>query len=159
MNEIMADSSNRTRRNFLSMSIVSGVMLANSGCKIPELCKPDPGKKLPETFNGELNWENSACIELHDFFNDPMLTSLVDQALLDNQQLKILAQDIRIANNEVYARRGAYFPFISFGARAGAEKSGDYTREGAVESNLLANGKSFPEVVSLLFELSFFLFL
>jgi len=74
-----------------------------------------------------------------------MLRSLVDQALLDNQEPEILAQDIRIANNEVYARRGAYFPFISLSARAGAEKSSDYTREGAVESNLLANGKSFPD--------------
>ncbi len=100
---------------------------------------------MPETFNGEFNLENSACVELHEFFNDPMLTSLVDQALVDNQELKILAQDIRIANNEVLARRGAYFPFISFGARAGAEKSGEFTREGAVESNLLANGKSFPD--------------
>ena len=100
---------------------------------------------MPETYNGEMNWDNSACVELHEFFNDPLLTNLVDQALVDNQELKILAQDIRIANNEVLARRGAYFPFISFGARAGAEKSGDFTREGAVESNLMASGKSFPD--------------
>jgi outer membrane protein, multidrug efflux system len=126
------------------MSICSGLMLANSGCKIPELCKPDPGKKLPETFNGEMSLENSACMELHEFFNDPMLTTLVDQALLDNQELKILVQDIRIANNEVYAKRGAYFPFVFFGARAGADKSGEYTRDGAIDSNLLANGKSLP---------------
>ena len=53
------------------------------------------------------------------FFNDPTLTSLVDQAVVGNQQLKILAQDIAIANNEIMSRRGAYLPFISLGgARA-----------------------------------------
>jgi len=124
--------------------IFSGLVLGNSGCKIPAICRPDAGKPLPETFNGEFNYENSACVELHDFFDDPMLTILVDQALLDNQELKILAQDIRIANNEVLARRGAFFPFVSLFTRAGIDKPGDYTREGAVEENLTANGKSFP---------------
>ena len=136
---------NKFRNRALKTAIISSFLLTIPSCNIPELCRPDKGKPLPETFNGEINWENSACVELHEFFNDPSLTNLVDQALVDNQELKILAQDIRIANNEVYARRGAYFPFISFGARAGAEKSGDFTREGAVESNLTANGKSFPQ--------------
>ena len=133
------------RKHALAAVIFSGVVIGNPGCRIPELCRPDQGKPLPETFNGQVNWENSACVELHEFFNDPLLTGLVDQALVDNQELKILAQDIRIANNEVLARRGAYFPFVFFGARAGAEKSGEFTREGAVESNLMASGKSFPD--------------
>ena len=135
----------RFRKHVLATLFFLGVVIGNQGCRIPDLCRPDRAKPMPETFNGEFNLENSACVELHEFFNDPMLTSLVDQALVDNQELKILAQDIRIANNEVLARRGAYFPFISFGARAGAEKSGEFTREGAVESNLLASGKSFPD--------------
>lgn len=137
-------SNKRTRRYFVS-SMVAGLAAVGSGCKIPELCKPDRVHPIPETFNGDMNWDSSACVELNEFFNDPMLMSLVYQALVDNQELKILAQDIRIANNEVLARRGAYFPFVFFGARAGAEKSGDFTREGAVESNLMASGKSFPD--------------
>jgi len=144
MNELVTYSTKLLTRRAAAKIIFSGLVLANSGCKIPALCRPDAGKPLPETFNGEFILENSACVELHEFFNDPMLTILVDQALLDNQELKILAQDIRIANNEVIARRGAYFPFISLFARAGVEKPGDYTREGAVEESLTANGKSFP---------------
>ncbi len=141
----MTEARKKFRGCTLATVVFSGVLIGNQGCRIPELCHPDRVKPLPETFNGEINWENSACVELHDFFNDPMLTDLVGQALVDNLELKILAQDIRIASNEVLARRGAYFPFVFFGARAGAEKSGDFTREGAVESNLLANGKSFPD--------------
>lgn len=140
----MTEARKKFRGYALATVVFSGVLIGNQGCKIPELCRPDRVKPLPETFNGEMNWENSACVELHDFFNDPMLTSLVDQALVDNLELKILAQDIRIANNEVLARRGAYFPFVFFRGGAGLEKPGEYTREGAVESNLTANGKSFP---------------
>lgn len=135
----------RLSRRTAAGAMVSGLLAAASGCKIPALCKPDCGHAMPETFNGNTNWDSSACIELNEFFNDPMLTCLVQQALTDNQELKILAQDIRIANNEILARRGAYFPFLTFGARTGIEKSGDYTREGAVESNLLANGRAFPD--------------
>ena len=39
-----------------------------------------------------------------------MLTSLIDQALVRNQELKILTQDIRIASYEILARRGRTFP-------------------------------------------------
>ena len=141
----MTEARKKFRGYALATLVFSGVLIANPGCKIPELCRPDRVKPLPETFNGEINWENSACVELHDFFNDPVLTSLVDQALVDNLELKILAQDIRIANNEVLARRGAYFPFVYFGALAGLDKPGEYTREGALEDNLTANGKAFPK--------------
>lgn len=144
MNLLGTYSTKQLSRRAVTTMILSGLVLGSSGCKIPAICCPDPGKPLPDTFDGEFNLENSACVELHDFFNDPMLTILVDQALLDNQELKTLAQDIRIANNEILARRGAYFPFVSFFARAGVEKPGEYTREGAVEENLTANGKSFP---------------
>ena len=37
-----------------------------------------------------------------EFFNDPQLLNLIDQALWGNQELRILAQDIAIANNEVW---------------------------------------------------------
>ena len=65
-----------------------------------------------------------------------MLTGLIDQALVGNQELKILTQEVRIANNEILARQGAYLPFVSFGAGAGLEKPSRFTRDGAVEDQL-----------------------
>ena len=62
-----------------------------------------------------------------------MLTSLIDQALVGNRELKILAQDVQIAGNEILARRGAYLPFVTFGGGAGLNKPNLYTPEGAVE--------------------------
>jgi outer membrane protein TolC len=48
-----------------------------------------------------------------------MRTSLIDQALASNREVKILAQDVQIAANEILARRGAYLPFVTFGAARG----------------------------------------
>jgi multidrug efflux system outer membrane protein len=49
--------------------------------------------------------ENSSQVGIEEFFDDPMLTSLIDQALVGNQELEILAEDIRIASNAA-GRRG-----------------------------------------------------
>jgi NodT family efflux transporter outer membrane factor (OMF) lipoprotein len=49
---------------------------------------------------------------VHEFFSDPQLSGLIDQALAGNQELKILNQDIVIANNDVMRRRGAYLPMF-----------------------------------------------
>lgn len=90
--------------------------------------------------------ENSAQLHWHQFFDDPMLASLIDQALAGNQELKILGEEIQIACNEVYARSGEYRPFVTLGAGIGVEKSGRHTRAGAVEESLeVAPGKGFPD--------------
>ncbi|MCA9037540.1 MAG: TolC family protein [Planctomycetaceae bacterium] len=116
-----------------------------AGCKVPQLCCADHGKAIPSTFNGQTSSENSGQLDLHQFFNDPMLTSLIDQAMVDNQELKILAQDIRIAQNEIMARQGAYLPFVWFGGGAGVEKPSFFTPQGAVEDQLTVNGRGFPD--------------
>lgn len=90
--------------------------------------------------------ESSAQIPWCEFFADPNLNNLISQAFVDNQELKILAEDIRIAQYEVRARSGAYLPFFNLGARAGLDKSSRFTREGAVEDQLTAApGKGFPK--------------
>ena len=135
-----------SKRLVLSATIASSLLLVVPSCKLPTLQKPTPGASLPDSFNGRTDAENSACVDLHQFFDDPMLTSLIDQAMVDNQELKILAQDIRIANNEVLARSGAFLPFLSLGAGAGVDKPGRFTRAGAVEDQLeIRPGQGFPE--------------
>lgn len=90
--------------------------------------------------------ETSACLPVSAFYNDPYLLSLISQALVGNQELRILSEEIQIAQNESYARSGAYRPFVTLGARAGVEKPGRHTRQGAVEDQLqVAPGKRFPD--------------
>ncbi|QDU15941.1 Outer membrane protein OprM precursor [Gimesia maris] len=101
---------------------------------------------MPDTFNGSYDETNSAELDFAVLFDDPMLSGLIDQAMVDNQELKILAQDIDIANNEAYGWTGSYLPFLNLRAGAGIDKPGRYTRSGAVEDQLqIAPGKGFPE--------------
>ncbi|MGV3486699.1 MAG: TolC family protein [Planctomycetaceae bacterium] len=101
----------------------------------------------PEGMAGDLMMlENSAQLPAVVFFDDPFLADLIQQALAGNQELRILAEEIQIANNETYARSGEYRPTVSLGASAGVEKSGRYTRAGAVEEQLeVAPGRGFPD--------------
>lgn len=99
---------------------------------------------LSETAVGEV--QNSSQLPLSSFFDDPHLLGLVSQALTGNQELRILSEEINISCNEVYARSGEYRPFVTLGAGAGLEKSSRFSRDGAVEDQLLvAPGRGFPE--------------
>jgi NodT family efflux transporter outer membrane factor (OMF) lipoprotein len=128
------------------MAVIASFMLALPSCCLPKLMNAEPGKALPDSFNGKTDLDNSAQIRWCEFFNDPTLVDLINQALAGNQELKIRNQDIRIANNEILARSGAYLPFLSLGTSASLEKSSRFTRNGAVEDQLtVAPGKGFPD--------------
>jgi NodT family efflux transporter outer membrane factor (OMF) lipoprotein len=74
------------------------------------------------SFNGEISADNSSQVGIEEFFEDPILTSLMDEGLNGNLQLKVLAEDIQIANNEVLRRRGMYLPFVTLGGGASLTK-------------------------------------
>ncbi|QDU89210.1 Outer membrane protein OprM precursor [Pirellulimonas nuda] len=130
----------------LAAAFASCLLLTVPSCRIPKLCCAERGPALPDTYNGVTSAESSAQIGWCEFFADPTLTSLLSESLAGNQELKILTQDIRIANYEIMARKGDYLPFVNIGGSAGLDKSSRFTRNGAVEDQLLvAPGKPFPE--------------
>lgn len=103
-------------------------------------------KSTPETYIGERDSTNLADVSWRDYFSDPVLVALIDTALLRNQELSIIIQEIEISRNEIRSRKGDYLPSVGIGAGAGIEKAGRYTRDGAVEENLdIAPDRSFPE--------------
>ncbi|MFO0900770.1 MAG: TolC family protein [Pirellulales bacterium] len=96
---------------------------------------------MPASFNGATSPDNSADLAPPEFFQDPRLTSLIDQALVGNQELRILAQDIAIANNEVLRRRGAYLPFFTGGlTNISYNKYSDYTPFGSDLNQIVKPG-------------------
>ncbi len=104
-------------------------------------------KELPQIYKGSAkDTLSSATISWKKFFNEPELNRLIDSALINNQELNILLQKVAIANNEIKARKGEYLPFINFQVGADVEKVGEFTRNGAVETNLpIKEGEAFPE--------------
>jgi NodT family efflux transporter outer membrane factor (OMF) lipoprotein len=98
---------------------------------IPNLRKPEPGPPLPEDFNGSATRANSSQVSIEEFFNDPMLIGLIHQALVGNQELRVLNENVQIASYEILARRGAYLPFVTAGGSPSLNKASSFTPEGA----------------------------
>src|SRR4051812_16643885 len=102
MNLSPRPSDTTRKRPAIAIAIACSFLLVLPSCGIPNLRKPDPGAALPAD-QGPPDSENSAQLKIDEFFEDPTLTSLVDQAVAGNQELKVLAEDVQIASNEVLA--------------------------------------------------------
>ncbi len=127
-------------------AVVCGGVFTLVGCRIPNLRAPEAGPPLPADFNGTATPESSAQMRVEEFFTDPVLQKLLAEAVANNLELKMLREDISIAEYEVLARRGAYLPQVGVRANAGLERTSRFTREGAVEDQLTAapDGRRFP---------------
>jgi len=122
------------------------MLLAVSGCGIPKLMQADRGAALPDSFNGQTTPQSSAQTGIVEFFDDNVLAPLLVQGLSQNLELKIRNQQIQIARNEIMARRGYLFPFVSVGARGGIERNSRFTPLGAAEEQLtFPGGGRFPD--------------
>lgn len=136
----------KPKQHLIATAIASTMLMVLSGCAIPQLCCPQPGPAMPTDFNGKSSSENTAQVGIDEFFNDPVLTQLIYEGLASNQELKIRNQEVQIARNEILARRGAYLPFVSVGARGGFDRTSRFTPLGAAEDQLFyPGGGRFPD--------------
>jgi NodT family efflux transporter outer membrane factor (OMF) lipoprotein len=116
----------------IARAIACGMfLLVLPACGIPNLRRPEMAPVPPTDFQGEESPENSAQLGIQEFYEDPLLTSLIEKALVDNRELKVLNEEVQIAGNEVLARSGAYLPFISVAAGTGLNRVSRFTLEGA----------------------------
>jgi NodT family efflux transporter outer membrane factor (OMF) lipoprotein len=125
------------------------MLLVLPACAIPHLRPAQPGPALPAGFPagfpGATSPENSAQLGIKEFFNDPILTHLIDQALASNRELKILNEEVQIARNEILARQGTYLPFVTTGVSAGLNRYSRFTIPGAgIQNDPYLPGKFFP---------------
>ena len=125
---------------------ISMLFLLVSACGVPKLTQKEVNKEIPASYNSSRDTLNSATINWKEFFTDPHLNRLIDTALANNQELNIILQELQIAKNEVQAKKGEYLPFVGLRGGAGFEKSGRYTRNGAVEESLnIKDEKTMPD--------------
>jgi multidrug efflux system outer membrane protein len=131
--------------NFWTQGTGAGTVPGASDNSMEQLSQEPTSGDMPRDFVCAPG-DNSALIPSTAFYSDPYLCELINQALIGNQELRILAEEIRIANYETYARSGEYRPFVTGGVGVGIDKPGQYTRGGAVEDQLeVAPGREFPE--------------
>lgn len=114
----------------------------------PNLVQKAENKTVLNSYNTSTDTLNSAKTKWAMFYTDTYLKALIDTALKNNQEYNIILQEISIAKNEVRARKGAYLPFVDYGAAAEVEKSSKYTRNGAIDANTeITPGKKIPEIL------------
>jgi outer membrane protein, multidrug efflux system len=129
----------------LARAIVCSVLLALSSCAIPNLRLGQPACPVPTTFNGVATPNNSAQLDIKAFFNDPVLTHLIEEAVANNRELKSLNEEVRVAASFVLKGRGAYLPFVGFRGKSELERYSRYTLPGAgVHTDPYMPGRFLP---------------
>ncbi|MHA7843101.1 MAG: TolC family protein [Winogradskyella sp.] len=136
-------------KNFINIKnvIVFCIGVVIWSCNAPKIVFKEAKNTIPEQFTSNTLDSNSiAQIGWRDYFEDNYLNALIDSALVNNQELNIVLQEIEISKNEVLEKKGEYLPFVDLGLSGGTDKVSRFTRDGAVERNLdIVEGKEFPE--------------
>ena len=150
MNRSIRMSNIKHVKHVLARAIICSMLLVLPACGITPLrpAQPAPGlpPSFPEGFPGATSAQNSAQLGIKEFFNDPLLASLIDQALANNRELQILNEEVQIARNEILARQGAFLPFLNTaGTSVGLNKYSRFTLPGAgLHDDPYLPGRFFP---------------
>ena len=131
---------------------ISSISLLFTACALPNLGRVSENKTVPKSYTNSTDTITSAKVKWKDFFKDPNLTALIDVALINNQELNVILQEINISKNEIRARKGEYLPYLNVGAGASVDKTGLYTSQGANDAQTnIAPGKATPDPLPNLF--------
>lgn len=128
-------------------NIILLAIICFTACKIPILVSKQENKAVPAYYNTAQDSTNIASLIWRQYFTDPYLTSLIDSALKNNQELNIALHEIEIDKNEIQARKGEYLPFVNLVGVAGVEKTGKYTWDGLSEEDLKLNPDKGPKYI------------
>ena len=140
-------------KNRIKIFKYSGIICISllAACSVKPLVKKTENTSTPTSYNTKDSTNvkdstNTAMkLKWNEYFTDSNLVALIDTALVRNQELNIMLQEIRIAKYEIKARKGAYLPFVDAGVGAGFEKVGQYTSQGASDAtNNITPGKKVP---------------
>lgn len=135
----------------LNISILSVIIgLSVISCKAPmaTVTKQEVAKEIPAQYSEETTQEtkNSGLSPWREFFTDPHLTALIEEALKNNQELLITLQNIEIAKNDVLYKNGKLYPTVGIEGGIGVKKAGRYTSEGAGDASTdIKPGKKMPD--------------
>lgn len=123
------------------------VLLSLAACKPIEIEQRAENKTVPEQYGTDDNSSsNTGKIKWNEYFSDPNLQALINEALKNNQELNIVLQEIEISKNEIKARKGEYLPSVGLKAGAGMDKVSRYTNIGAMEANTeIEPGREMPD--------------
>lgn len=135
------------RKNKIYQYTAVMLLLSLAACKPVEIQQRAENKNVPEKYTSEdQNTSNSGKLKWNEYFSDPNLQALINEALKNNQELNIMLQEIEISKNEIKGRKGEYLPSVGLKAGAGVDKVSRYTNIGAMEANTeIEPGREMPD--------------
>lgn len=135
------------KRKIYQYAGLAVVLLSLTACKPIAIEQRAENKTVPEKYgSAENDTTNTGKLKWNEYFNDPNLQALINQALQNNQELNIVLQEIEMSKNEISARKGEYLPSVGLKAGAGVDKVSRYTNIGAMEANTeIEPGKEMPD--------------
>ncbi|MCG9910087.1 MAG: TolC family protein [Flavobacteriales bacterium] len=112
-----------------------------TGCKafkpiqLPEL------KSMPESFGTPTDTTTIGIESPKDFFQDPLLVALINEAHKNNPDVLIAVERINMAHAFLKMKRGDQIPTLDLASSGSIQKYGDYTMEGVgnFDTNLSPN--------------------
>ena len=122
-------------------------LLSLAACKSIDIQQRTENRRVPEKYAlAESDTINTGKQKWNEYFSDPNLQALINQALQNNQELNIILQEIEISKNEIKAKKGEYLPSVGLKAGVGVDKVSRYTNIGAMEANTeMEPGKEMPD--------------
>ncbi|WP_370899203.1 TolC family protein [Chryseobacterium gossypii] len=126
---------------------IAFLLLSLAACKPVEIEQRTENRNVPEKYgSAENDTINTGKLKWNEYFSDPNLRNLINEALRNNQELNIVLQEIEISKNEIRAKKGEYLPSVELKAGAGADKVSRYTNIGAMEANTeIEPGREMPD--------------
>jgi multidrug efflux system outer membrane protein len=134
----------KTKNILIASSVFISLVLVGA-CKIPAITTKAVSKNMPGTYTSSSDTTNDGVISWRNYYQDQFLTSLIDSALVRNQELAITLQEVEARKNEIRARQGEYLPFVNLAGAGGIDKTGRYTWDGLAEEDLKNNPSTAPK--------------
>src|SRR5690606_23835333 len=101
-----------------------------------------PELKIPAAYPHTASDTGSmAALKIEEFFTDPLLSALINEALTNNFDQKIASEQIKIAETVLRMRRAATHPSLNLSGTSSGTKYGKHTIEGVgnFDTNLSPN--------------------
>lgn len=129
-------------KNIAYVAFISGMAIS---CKIQQYERPEV--KMPEVFRSDsivaTPNENIAKIGYKDFFKDPVLVSLIDKAMVQNNDLQVALKQIEFASLAYNQSKWGNVPVISAAANANINRPSDNSMNGMMAGQFM--GKRYME--------------
>ncbi len=126
------------KRNLIFLLVIAMI----AGCKAYQPVVMPGVKNVPSTFiTTQKDSAGMGAIPWRRFFTDSLLVSLIDTALVNNQDLQVAWQRMEAARARLLKARGAFYPSVNAAVSTGVDKFGDYTMTGVgnFDTNLSQN--------------------